>query len=128
VSSYLRSRLPGAALGVISSNQHVVKPWLTERLYAAPVVKDLKDEGFPLEGARLDYVGGRTVGSLVYRHDQHVIDVLVWPTPDVADQAPQAMTRQGYHLIRWADRGVTYWAVSDLNEAELHGFVDLIRR
>jgi len=30
---------------------------------------------------------------------------------------------QGYQVIHWSDAGMTFWAVSDLNEKELMTFV-----
>jgi anti-sigma factor RsiW len=30
---------------------------------------------------------------------------------------------QGYHVIHWTNAGMTFWAVSDLNEKELMEFV-----
>jgi hypothetical protein len=38
------------------------------------------------------------------------------------------MTVQGYHVLHWSDGDLTYWAASDLNEAALREFVDLIQR
>ena len=30
--------------------------------------------------------------------------------------------RQGYHLIRWSDGGMNYWAISDVNEQRAERF------
>src|SRR6516165_5878134 len=37
------------------------------------------------------------------------------------------LTRQGYHLIEWSQSGMTYRAVSELNEREVLEFVRLIQ-
>ena len=37
------------------------------------------------------------------------------------------ISSQGYHLVRWSDAGLEYWAVSDLNPQELETLADLIR-
>jgi hypothetical protein len=34
---------------------------------------------------------------------------------------------QGYNLIRWSNGGMNFWAVSDLNLAELQQFVQLLQ-
>lgn len=110
-----------------SSNQHVVKPWFIDKVDFAPEVKDLSTEGFPLEGGRLDYIGGQHTAALVYERNQHVINVFVWRAAG-KDRAPEYLERQGYHLMRWTDNGRMFWVVSDLNEAELREFVELLRR
>jgi hypothetical protein len=37
------------------------------------------------------------------------------------------VTRQGYHLFQWTQSGMTFWAVSDLNERELKDFINIIK-
>jgi anti-sigma factor RsiW len=128
VSSFVRSQLPGKEPDVLSSDKHTVKPWFIGKVAVAPPVEDLAAEGFPLVGGRLDYVDNHNTAALVYGRHKHVINLLVWPAPSDAEEAPRALTRQGYHLIRWAHAGSNFWAVSDLNEAELQEFVRLIRR
>ena len=34
----------------------------------------------------------------------------------------QALSKNGYHLLHWKDDGMTYWAISDLDSAELKDF------
>jgi len=41
---------------------------------------------------------------------------------------PAALSRQGYHLIHWTEGGLAYWAISDLNEKELEGVGQLVRK
>ena len=38
------------------------------------------------------------------------------------------MQRQGYNLIHWTRSGMSYWAISDLNNVELHDFARLVRK
>ena len=38
------------------------------------------------------------------------------------------VTRQGYHLAHWQVSGLSYWAVSNLNQAELQEFVRAVRQ
>jgi anti-sigma factor RsiW len=88
----------------------------------------LKAEGCPLAGGRLDYLHDRLVAALVYYRREHIINLLVWPTPAAPDEIPGSQTRRGYHVFHWTEAGLTYWVISDLNEAELHKFVELSRR
>jgi anti-sigma factor RsiW len=127
IDSHVRSQLASHLLDVESADGPRVKPWFQGKLDFAPTVPDLSDDGFDLAGGRLDYVNGRPVAALVYRRRRHVINVLTWPAPGQKDTGPHQQTRQGYHLVHWRRQGMTWWAVSDLNAAELARFAHLLR-
>jgi len=122
VDDHLRSLQQGHLEDVVSTDRHTVKPWFDGKLDFAPPVKDLADQGFPLTGGRLDYLGGKPVAALVYVHGKHPINLFVWP-----QAAPAAKTvtaeRKGYNLIHWDEDGMTLWVVSDLEKPELEDFV-----
>lgn len=129
VASHVRSQmLPSHRFDVASADPHTVKPWFEGKLDFAPPAKDLTDQGFPLLGGRLDYLHGRPVAAIVYRRRQHTINVFVWPSSQADDAMPSKASRQGFHMRRWMGSGMTFWAVSDLNEDELQEFVRLIQR
>jgi anti-sigma factor RsiW len=117
-----------------SSDRHVLKPWLNDKLGFSPDVADaaetpdLEAKRFHLEGARVDYLDDRLVAALVYKRDKHLINLYVWPAPTNSDSDLRRITRQGYHLYHWTQSGMNYWVVSDLNEQDLNRFVDLIRK
>ena len=92
----------------------------------APPVGDYTSSGFPLVGGRVDYIAGRPVAALVYRHQQHMINVFVAPGGEERSAAG-AIDSHGYHLLHWNDGGLSYWAISDLNARELQELADLIR-
>jgi anti-sigma factor RsiW len=125
-AAHVRSLLQDSPTQVASSDTHTVKPWFAGRLDFAPTVRDLAAEGFPLVGARLDYIGERRVAALVYRRRLHVVNVFVWPSPDAADSPPRALTERGYNLLTWARGGVAYWAISDLGMDELRQLQSLL--
>jgi anti-sigma factor RsiW len=52
-----------------------------------------------------------------------VINVYAWPAANADASPPNDLSRNGYHFITWRAGGIEYWAVSDLNAAELHTFV-----
>jgi len=119
VAAHIRSLLQDSPIQVTSSDTHTVKPWFAGRIDFAPEVRDLTAEGFPLVGGRIDYVGERRVGAIVYKRHLHTINVFMWPAPDAAPTAPARHIAKGYNALTWSKNGITYWAVSDLNLAEL---------
>jgi anti-sigma factor RsiW len=125
VASHVRSQLAGHLIDVATSNQHVVKPWFGGKVDFSPPVVDLADQGFPIVGGRLDYIGGRTVAAVVYQRGRHVINLFVWP--DGKSLGPdEAKLGDGYTLLHWTKGGMTLWAVSDVAEPDLKTFRRLI--
>jgi anti-sigma factor RsiW len=128
LASSLRSMMAGPLTDVQSSDQHTVKPWFAGKLDFSPAVRDFTAQGFPLAGGRLDYIGSRPVAALVYRHQQHVINLYTWPAPGAADTPVQQHDYQGYHVFSWTQDGMNYWAVSDMDAGELEQFSQLVRQ
>ncbi len=125
VAAQIRATLPGHMTDVVSSDQHTVKPWFSGKLDYSPPVVDLADAGFPLEGGRLDYAGGRTVAALVYRRRKHAINVFLWPSEGRSDETE--WNENGFHVLHWTRGGMTFWSVSDVDPAELRKFATLVR-
>lgn len=128
VASHIRALQPGHLEDVVSTDRHTVKPWFDGRLDFAPPVKDLKDVGFPLKGGRLDYVEGRPVAALVYQRDKHIIDLYIWPGEQGERSAPRLAEYHGYNIVHWTWNGMTFWAVSDVEPAQLHDFAQAWQR
>jgi anti-sigma factor RsiW len=122
VAGHIRALQPGHLEDVASSDRHTVKPWFDGRLDFAPPVKDLAAAGFPLRGGRLDYLGGRAVAALVYQRDRHLIDLFVWPEKGATPLAPGAAEQHGYNIVHWSAGGMAFWAVSDVEAAQLEDF------
>jgi anti-sigma factor RsiW len=126
IASHVRSLQAEHLTDVVSSDQHTVKPWFDGKLDFAPDVKDFAAQGFPLVGGRLDYLDGRAVAALVYRHNKHFINVFVWPAADAMKS--ETKMRRGYSIINCATNGLHYCLVSDMNATELGELAGLCGR
>ena len=124
VSAHLRSLQPNHLIDVVSTDQHTVKPWFNGKLDVSPPVIDLTAQGFTLIGGRLDYVDARAIGAVVYKRRAHVINLFVAQTSNAARKPAKIETIQGFNIRRWSDRGLNYWAVSDIGSDELAEFGD----
>lgn len=122
IAGHARAIVTNHLMEVASSDQHTVKPWLSGKLDFSLPVPDLATAGFPLAGGRLDYLDNRAVAALVYRSRQHVIDLFVWPDSKPGDTPPHTLARQGYNVLWWKQDGMNYWAISDVNAADLKSF------
>jgi len=126
IGSHIRSMMADHLTDVLTSDQHTVKPWLSARLDVSPTVRELKDQGFPLVGGRLDYVDGHPAAVVVYRHAKHVINLFAWASPGKPDAGFHDESSQGFNIVTWVHDGITYYAVSDLEANQLDDFAKLI--
>jgi anti-sigma factor RsiW len=122
VDGHVRSLMAEHLFDVQSTDQHTVKPWFLGKVDFAPPVVDLSSIGFPLVGGRLDYLGGQPVAALVYQRQKHTINVFVSPEKS-GDPADVVRSARGFHVHHWVRDGMSFWAVSDLNDVELTQFV-----
>ena len=125
ISAHVRSLVADSPIQVASSDSHTVKPWFNGKVDFSPDVKDLSAEGFPLLGGRLDYVAGRRVGVLVYKHRFHTINIFAWASGN--DSEPlRSLSRDGFNMLTWKRNGISYVAVSDLNSGDLKQLQSLL--
>jgi anti-sigma factor (TIGR02949 family) len=121
-ASHWRALAASSAVDVVSSDRHTVKPWFAGKVAQAPLVQDFADQGFPLVGGRLDYLGDARVPVLVYRHGQHLVDVFVLPAASNA----QPVRQNGYALEPVLLGGQAAVVVSDMDAQEMQRFTGLL--
>lgn len=126
VSSHVRAMLSQHPMDVVSTDQHSVKPWFNGRLDFAPPVIELPARDFPLAGGRVDYVDHRTVAVLIYRYQQHPIDLYIYPATGTAS-TPVADSADGYSIVHWRQHGMDFWAISDAEPVHVNTFVQAVR-
>jgi len=122
VASHVRSLLATHLTDVPNSDRHIVKPWFNGRIDFVPPVPELKAEGYPLAGGRLDYVDGKVIAAIVYHRRLHPINLFVRPAPATALPFATTSQQEGYNIVRWRAKGLEFWAISDLNARELGEF------
>jgi anti-sigma factor RsiW len=127
VSSHVRSLMASHLTDVASTDQHTVKPWFNGKLTFSPPVTDLAALGFPLTGGRLDYVDNHPAAALVYQHRKHFINLFIWPSARLSSSGEKFRTRQGYNTVHYSRDGMEFWAVSDMNQADLRDFARLVQ-
>jgi mycothiol system anti-sigma-R factor len=125
VDAHLRSLQAGHLTDVTSTDQHTVKPWFDGKLDFSPPVRDFANDGFPLQGGRLDVLHGRTIAALVYGRRKHVVNVFVWPTSE-RDAAPRSGSQLGYQWLDWRKGAMEFCAVSDASATDLDQLQRLI--
>jgi anti-sigma factor RsiW len=126
VADHVRAMQADHLMDVASSDQHNVKPWFEGKVDFAPPVKNLAAQGFPLAGARLDYVNQRTVAVMVYQGGKHPVNLFAWPDTG-ANNPPTFSTLQGYNIAHWTQDGMSLWAVSDMTVNALAQFTEAWR-
>jgi anti-sigma factor RsiW len=118
VDAHVLSLQSGHLTGISSNDEQAVKGWFKGRLKFALPARDFANEGFALQGGRLDVVDQRSVAVLVYTSTGHLIDVFVWPTQG-RDTSPQVGSRQGYQWVDWRKGRIELCAVSDTPTSDL---------
>jgi anti-sigma factor RsiW len=127
IAGFVRGRVSGQPVDVATSDRHTVKPWLAGKVPVATTVVDLKADGFPLVGGRVDVVKNEPVATLIYQRREHQI-ALSELLDNGRAREPRRETRDGFVLLEWRDTGRRYIAISDLPPAELDAFADAFRK
>ena len=118
VDAHMLSLQSGHLTSISSNDEQVVKGWFKGRLKFELPAQDFANEGFALQGGRLDVVDERSVAVLVYASAGHLINVFVWPGQG-RDTSPQVGTRQGYQWVDWRKGRIEFCAVSDAPTSDL---------
>jgi anti-sigma factor RsiW len=126
LDNHLRALQPMHQVDVPSSDQHTVKPWFQGKIDFSPPVPDLSKDDFILIGGRLEVIHQQPAAAIVYRRRQHIVSLYVSPSPG-ADSKTELHELDGYHLLHWMQNNMSYWAVSDVDTADLRRFAALVR-
>ena len=112
ISSHVRSLMANHLADIASDDPERVRSWFGGRLDYSPQVRDLRHEGYMLVGGRMDYVAGRPVAAVVYRHGANLVNVFSCPQSGSTD-GDHRLERSGFTAVGWTDSSMQYWVVGD---------------
>lgn len=118
VDAHVHSLQPGQLTSISSNDEQAMKGWFNGKLTFAPPVRNFANDGFLLQGGRLEVVEGRSVAAIVYSRQEHLVNVFIWRTRG-RDASPRLGSRQGYKWIDWRKGKIEFCAVSDAPTADL---------
>ena len=128
IARHVASLRPGEVkVQVASSDRHTVKPWFAGRVDFAPPVRDLQTGGFTLLGARLDLVRDQPTAAIVYRIREHDINLFVRRSSLPGPEPLVASALRGFSVVTWAEDGLNFVAVSDVDGQDLLRFAQRVR-
>ena len=112
-------------------SSHDVKkllPWFARKLDYSPRVYDFSSEGYRMLGGRLGTLQNKRIASIAYQHQDHIVNLYTWPSPDVDDAEQELHIKKGYHLLYWCQNKMNYWIVSDMNAADMKKLAAMLQQ
>jgi anti-sigma factor RsiW len=125
VDAHVHSLQPGQMNGIASDDERVVEGWLEGRARFAVPARNFTNDGFALQGGRIDVIEGHAVAVLVYERNGRPINVFIWPTRE-RDSPPRTGSRQSFQWVDWRKGKIEFCAVSDVGRVDLEQLHQLI--
>lgn len=113
---------------ISSKDIRELQPWFARKLDYSPRVYDFSEAGYRILGGRLGSLQNKHIASIAYQHQDHIINLYTWPSPDVDDAEQELHVRNGYHLLYWCQDKMNYWIVSDMNTVEMKKMALLLQQ
>jgi anti-sigma factor RsiW len=116
---------------VVSTDSHNVKPWFSGKVPFSVDIPNLNGTQFTLVGGRVTYLRQEPAAQLIFAVRKHRISVfMVRESPAVAalgnDSSP--VRRTGFSTQTWVEGGIRYFAISDVNPADIRQLCDLLKQ
>ncbi len=122
VSAHVRSLMENNLTHIESDGTDLVQPWFNSKVDFVAQPTDLDEDGFYLKGGRLDYINKHHAASIIYETGDHIINLFIFPTNEANMASFKTFENRGYNIVKWANNGLEYCAISDLNMKELNRF------
>jgi adenylate cyclase len=113
IAAHIRADIDGSAIEFASSDIASVEDWLRCQSGHDAKVRDVAPWDYHLRGARLDYVGERTVGTCIYEWNGRLISIFMFPETDGMPLAIRGQ-RNRYSALTWSDGGNVCCSVSQV--------------
>lgn len=114
---------------VVSTDRHTVKPWFAGKIPFTFNLPELQGTPFTLVGGRVSYLRQSPGAELIFRVRQHQISVFIFQEKDLVGEADVQSIRsaQSFNVRSWSRDGLVYFAVSDVNGADLDALRELMK-
>lgn len=127
ITLHMRSLQESHLVDLAATEPVRLEQWFKDRLPNTPSVKDLSGHGYALVGGRLDYLYKRPLAVVVYRRQDKLINVLVWPASKTDHFPTSMLADKRFKIMFWARGGNNFCAISDLSQSEFARFVQVMR-
>jgi len=131
VDQHVATMASANPVDVISTDAHTVKPSFQGKVPFSVDVPDVHDTQFTIVGGRLAYFRQTPAAQLIFAVRQHRISVFVFrDTAETASLGEQTspVRRMGFETQTWAEDGIRYFAISDVNAQDVRQLCDLLKR
>lgn len=118
VAAHVRAILAGQLVDLASSDPGTISRWAKNKVSYPLIIPFLDSHGFALAGGRVDFLLDRPTLALIYMRHERPITLFVLPSDGAAPLAIRG-TRNGYHVLAWAEADLAFFTVSDLASFEL---------
>jgi anti-sigma factor RsiW len=115
---------------VVSTDRHTVKPWFAGKIPFTFNLPELQGTPFTLVGGRVSYLRQSPGAELIFRVRQHQVSVFIFQEKDLGGAAGVGATRnaRSFNVRSWSGDGLVYFAISDVNGADLDALRELMKR
>ena len=131
VDQHVATMASANPVDVVSTDAHTVKPWFQGKVPFSVDIPDLRDTQFTLLGGRLAYFRQSPAAQLIFTVRQHRISVFIFrDTGDDTSLGEQSspMRKMGFQTQSWAEDGIRYFAISDVNPNDVRQLCELLKR
>ncbi len=115
---------------VVSTDRHTVKPWFAGKLPFSFNLPELQGTPFKLVGGRVAYFEHNPGAQLLFDAGKHPLSVFIFQDhPSAVFSAGTTKTRKlAFNLETWAEGGLRYVVISDVERGSVHELSELLRR